>query len=42
MASGSRLSVTQDVRIESTVATVRPVSLRFSQSSTLRNVAVRS
>jgi hypothetical protein len=39
---GRRLSVTQDVRIESTVATVRPVSFRLIQSSTLRNVAVRS
>ena len=41
-AAGSRLSVTHDVRIESTVATVRPVSFRLIQSSTLRKVAVRS
>ena len=42
MLEASRLSVTHEVRIESTVATVRPVSFRLIQSSTLRNVAVRS
>ena len=42
MSDGLRLSVTHEVRIESTVATVRPVSLRLIQSSTLRKDAVRS
>ena len=41
ISPGRRLSVTHEVRMESTVATVRPVSLRLIQSSTLRNVAVR-